>query len=214
MNIVLLGAPGAGKGTQGELMASHLHLKRLSTGDIFREILADPSHKLYDEVKVVKEGKLVSDETVNDVVRYTIENSQAQGFIFDGYPRTLAQAKALDQMLADMGKKIDAVVVLSVTKDVLMYRLLGRRICKDCKAVHHVSKGHDACPDCGGELYTREDDNEQTVLARFEEYEAKTAPLMNYYKEKDLNYVNILVDNTQTTPKELDDIICAKLSNQ
>ena len=214
MNIVLLGAPGAGKGTQGELMAAHLNLKRLSTGDLLREILADPSHKLYDDVKIMKEGKLVPDETVNQVLRYAIEASEASGFIFDGYPRTLAQAETLDGILADNGMQIDAVVDLSVTKDVLMFRLLGRRICRSCKAVYHISKGYDACPACGGELYTRDDDNEETVMARFAEYEAKTAPLMDYYKAKDLNYVNILVENTDTTPQELDQIICAKLLNK
>ena len=120
MNLILLGAPGAGKGTQGNFLVRDFGLKKISTGDIFREILKDESHPLYNDVKVIKEGKLVTDETVNSVVRYAVETSENKNFIFDGYPRTLAQANALDKIMSDNGMKIDYVVELSVTKEVLM----------------------------------------------------------------------------------------------
>lgn len=211
MNLVLLGAPGAGKGTQGNILVEELGLKKLSTGDIFREILKDENHPLYNDVKVVKEGKLVSDETVNNVVRYAIETSDNKNFIFDGYPRTLAQADALDKILADNGMKVDCVVELSVTREVLMYRLLGRRTCRGCKEIYHISAGYEKCPKCGGELYTRDDDNEETVQARFEEYTNKTMPLINYYRTKDVKYVKYTVDDKDLSPAEINKTLTAEL---
>lgn len=211
MNLILLGAPGAGKGTQGNLLVEDFGLKKISTGDIFREILKDETHPLYNDVKVIKEGKLVTDETVNEVVRYAVESSENKNFIFDGYPRTLSQAHALDKILEDNGLKIDSVVELSVTKDVLMYRLLGRRTCRSCKGIYHISDGHEKCPSCGGELYVRDDDNEETVQARFEEYNAKTFPLIDYYKGKDVKYIKYVVDNKDMQPSEIHDNIIAEL---
>lgn len=211
MNLILLGAPGAGKGTQGNFIVKEFGLKKISTGDIFREILKDESHPLYNDVKVIKEGKLVSDETVNEVVRYTVETSDNKNFIFDGYPRTLAQADALDKILADNNLKVDCVVELSVTKDVLMYRLLGRRTCRSCKGIYHVSKGHEKCPECGGELYTRDDDNEETVQARFEEYNVKTYPLIEHYQNKAVKYIKYVVDSTDMSPEEINEKIAAQL---
>ncbi len=211
MNLVLLGAPGAGKGTQGNLLVRDLGLKKISTGDIFREILKDPSNPLYEDVKVIKEGKLVTDETVNNVVRYAVETSDNKNFIFDGYPRTLAQADALDKILADNGMKIDAVFELSVTKDVLMYRLLGRRTCRNCKGIFHVSAGYEVCPQCGGELYTRDDDNEETVEARFVEYNTKTMPLIEYYSSKDVKYIKYTVDSVDLTPDDINKKVLPEL---
>ncbi len=207
MNIILLGAPGAGKGTQGNILVSELGLKKISTGDIFREILKDESHPLYDDVKVIKEGKLVTDETVNNVVRFAVESSNNKNFIFDGYPRTLSQAAALDKILEDNSLKIDYVIELSVTMDVLMYRLLGRRTCRKCKGIFHVSAGYEVCPDCGGELYTRDDDNETTVKARFEEYNSKTFPLIDYYSKKDIKYIKYVVSSADITPEQINNKI-------
>lgn len=211
MNLILLGAPGAGKGTQGNFIVRDLGLKKISTGDIFREILKNESHPLYNEIKVIKEGKLVTDETVNNVVRYIIETSDNKNFIFDGYPRTLAQADALDKIMSDNCMKIDCVVELSVTEEVLMYRLLGRRTCRVCKGTFHVSNGHEKCPDCGGELYTRDDDNEATVRARFDEYNKKTLPLIEHYKNKDVKYIKYTVDNKNMQPGEIHEKLIAEL---
>ncbi|MBE5817188.1 MAG: nucleoside monophosphate kinase [Clostridiales bacterium] len=211
MNIVLLGAPGAGKGTQGDRIALKYNCVRLSTGDMFRSILADKSHKLYDKVKIINEGKLVPDETVNDVMEDTLTANKGKSFIFDGYPRTLAQADALSKILSQMDDKIDLVIDLKVSKEVLMYRLLGRRVCKKCKATFHVSQGYDVCPDCGGELYVRSDDNEQTVLKRFEEYKNNTFPLIEYYKGQGVPYFEFTAENKDMTPDDVFGIITDKL---
>jgi len=139
MNIVLLGPPGSGKGTQARFLAEDFGLVQISTGDLFRQILQDPGHPLYDRVQVIKEGKLVSDEVVNAVVEDALTKlKDAKGVIFDGYPRTVAQAEALDRMLSSMNKKVDVVLDFDVTKDVLLYRLLGRRVCSSCKRVFHI----------------------------------------------------------------------------
>ena len=143
MNIVLLGPPGSGKGTQGQLLAQTFGLVQLSTGDLFRQILQDPSHPLYDSLQVIKEGKLVSDEIVNAVVEDAlIKLKDAKGLIFDGFPRTVAQAEALDRMLNSIGKKVEVVLDFDVTKDVLLHRLLGRRVCSSCKRVFHIKQGY------------------------------------------------------------------------
>ena len=156
MNLILLGAPGAGKGTQGNFIVRDLGLKKISTGDIFREILKDESHPLYNEIKVIKEGKLVTDETVNNVVRSTVETSDNKNFIFDGYPRTLAQADALDKIMSDNCMKIDCVVELSVTEEVLMYRLLGRRTCRVCKGTSGRSSFYRNDADRDGKILSGE----------------------------------------------------------
>ena len=211
MNIVLLGAPGAGKGTQGDRIASKYNCVRLSTGDMFRAILADTNHKLYDKVKVINEGKFVSDETVNDVVADAVKANRNNNIIFDGYPRTLAQADALNSILSDISQKIDLVIDLEVSKEVLMYRLLGRRVCKKCKATFHVSQGYDICPECGSELYIRSDDNEQTVLTRFEEYKKNTLPLIEYYKSKGVPYFEFTATTNDISPEMIFDNITKSL---
>lgn len=203
MNLILLGAPGAGKGTQGDILVEEYGLKKISTGDIFREILKNPDHPLYNDVKIIKEGKLVSDETVNNVVKFAVESSDNKNFIFDGYPRTIFQAKSLDKILSDNNLNIDCVVELSVTTDVLMYRLLGRRTCRGCKKIYHISSGHESCPSCGGELYIRDDDNEETVKSRFDEYKNKTFPLIDYYRSSGVKYVKYTVDNKDLSPAEI-----------
>ena len=133
MNLIILGAPGAGKGTQGSFLAADMGLKRLSTGDLFRAILKDEKHPLYNSVKVMKQGSLLPDAVVNQVVEDYIAEHKDENFLFDGYPRTLEQAKALDEIMEKFGKKIDCVVNLNVSRDVLFYRLLGRLICRNCK---------------------------------------------------------------------------------
>ncbi len=207
MNLILLGAPGAGKGTQGDLFVKEFGFKKISTGDIFREILKDPNHPLYKEVEIINQGKLVSDETVINVVRYAVESSENKNFIFDGFPRTIAQAEALEKILEENGMKVDYVVELSVTMEVLMYRLLGRRTCRGCKKIYHISQGYEKCPDCGGELYIRGDDNEETVKARFEEYKSKTFPLIEYYGNKNVKYVKYVCSDSKLTPADIHEVL-------
>lgn len=204
MYIVLLGAPGSGKGTQGKILANQCNLPHLSTGDLFRQILSDDDHPLFDELVVIKEGKLVSDDVVNNVVEDGLNQPQyANGVIFDGYPRTEQQAEALHEMLAKKGADVDVVIDFNVAKEVLLERLLGRRVCVDCKKISHIAQGYNQCPACGGELIQRADDNEATITKRFEEYQVKTQPLQDYYQKNCDAYVKINIDNASITPKQI-----------
>ncbi|MGI5850528.1 MAG: nucleoside monophosphate kinase [Clostridiales bacterium] len=200
MYIVLLGPPGSGKGTQGQMLSKKLAIPHLSTGDLFREILDNDKHELYKPLQVIKEGKLVSDDIVNKVVAGSLRDPRNKdGIIFDGYPRTMAQARALDQELESIGKTLDVVIDIHVTKEVLLGRLLGRRSCPNCKRIFHVSQGISECPDCKVALIQRADDNEETILDRFEEYQSKTAPLQEYYRQGRVNYIDIKVVESART---------------
>ncbi len=204
MNIVLLGAPGSGKGTQASLLVDRLNARPMSTGDLFRKILGDPDHPLYPQLQVINEGKLVSDEVVNQVVESGIEEPEYQnGVIFDGYPRTIAQAEALDKMLKAKNKKLDLVFELNVTKEVLFYRILGRQVCPGCKAVYHEEQGYKTCPNCNTALIRRGDDNEETIIKRLEDYKNKTAPLKDYYKNSDTLLLSITVDDASLQAEEV-----------
>jgi len=212
MYIVLLGPPGSGKGTQGKMLSKRFNIKHLSTGDLFREILADPNHILYSEVQVVKEGKLVSDDVVNRVVEDGIKKPEYKdGVIFDGYPRTVAQAVALDNMLNAMGKKLDIVIDLQVSREVILYRLLGRRLCPQCKQIYHESDGYEKCPQCNVELIQRDDDNEETITARLEEYREKTAPLQEYYKQSGVYYIEMHINDVYITAEEVNKKIMERM---
>ena len=211
MYIIMLGPPGSGKGTQGKILAEEMGLAHLSTGDLFRAILADESHPLYPEVQVVKEGKLVSDDVVNRVVESGLKDPKyAQGVLFDGYPRTAAQAEALGNILKGMGKSLTAVIDLDVSREILLKRLLSRRVCGDCGKILSVKQGYAKCPVCGGPVITRDDDNEETITKRFEEYKEKTAPLQDFYRKSDAAYITIMIDD-DASPEEVNDRITAKM---
>lgn len=211
MYIVLLGPPGSGKGTQGNLLSKRFNISHLSTGNLFRQILADPEHVLYPEVQIINEGKLVSDDVVNRVVENAIKDPKySEGVIFDGYPRTVAQARALDEILNSMGKKVDVVVDLQVSQEVLLYRLLGRRVCPECKQNYHESEGYSKCPKCNVDLIQRDDDNKETIMARFEEYRKKTAPLQEYYKQSEAHYIELHVTDAEKTAEEVNKEIMEK----
>lgn len=215
MYVVLLGPPGSGKGTQGQILAEYLHISHISTGDLFREILGNPDHPLYSKVQVIKEGKLVSDDVVNQIIEGGIKSPEYnQGVLFDGYPRTVAQAVALDKMLAAMGRKLDVVLDFDITHEVLLYRVLGRRICPSCKRVFHERQGFTACPDCKVPLIRRDDDNEETIVKRLEEYKNKTAPLMDYYRNSQVVYINMLIDDVAITPQAEQDEIVKELKHR
>lgn len=204
--MVLLGPPGSGKGTQGKMLAAHIGLEHLSTGDLFRIILDDKDHPLFPKVQVVLEGKLVSDEVVNQVVEDGLQSEKyADGVVFDGYPRTSAQAEALDVMLAKMGRTVDMVIDFDVSMDVLLHRLLGRRMCPGCKKIYHEEQGVIICEECGDELITRGDDNEETITKRFEEYQEKTEPLKDYYKKNGTKFYAMIVNDKGLTPDMIQD---------
>lgn len=190
MQLMLLGLPGAGKGTQAERITSDYGVPHISTGDMFRKAIAAGTD-LGNEVKAyLDSGRLVPDELTIRVVRDRLEQPDAQeGFLLDGFPRTLPQAEALDATLAAMGRRLDCVLYIHVPQEVLLARLTGRRICKSCGATYHVVFQPPAvpgvCDKCHGELYQRSDDTEEAVATRLEQY-AQTAPLVDYYRDRGL----------------------------
>ncbi|MDB4867962.1 MAG: adenylate kinase [Cohnella sp.] len=191
MNILFMGPPGAGKGTQAERIVEQFGVPHISTGDVFRLAMKEGTPLGQKAKEYVDQGLYVPDEVTNGIVRDRLAEPDCErGFLLDGFPRTLAQAQALDQMLADMGRKIDHVINLKVDRSLLLARLTGRRICKSCGATYHVlfnpPKQEGICDKCGGELYQRSDDTEEKVGTRLDEYTSKTAPLLTYYGNKGL----------------------------
>jgi adenylate kinase len=191
MNILFMGPPGAGKGTQAERITREFNIPHISTGDAFRLAMKQGTPMGLKAKEYVDQGLLVPDEITNGIVRDRLaEPDCKQGFLLDGFPRTLAQARALDEMLGEMGRKIDHVINLKVDRGLLLARLTGRRICKSCGSTYHVMFNpptqEGICDKCGGELYQRSDDTEEKVGTRLDEYTSKTAPLLDYYSSKGL----------------------------
>ena len=184
MNIVLLGAPGAGKGTQAQNIINEYQLPHISTGDILRAAVANKTPLGLEAKKFMDAGDLVPDEVVIGLVKGRLAQPDTdKGFILDGFPRTTAQAVALDEELSDLGKAIDAALAIDVDPEVIVNRLTSRRTCKECGRITSASEG-DTCSVCGGELYQRDDDNEKTVRNRLDVYAKSTAPLIDYYGGK------------------------------
>lgn len=201
---VLLGAPGVGKGTQAELLSERLGACPLSTGDIFRNAKSlatcDRSPALNTALDAMKKGELVSDGTVLDMVGERVGCLRCQGgFLLDGFPRTVAQAEALDALLTREGIALEAVLSYELPLDTIVARLSGRRTCATCKAVYHVQskppKREGICDQCGGSLVQREDDRPESVKVRMAAYTASTAPLADYYQRQHL-LVRIPADGT------------------
>lgn len=211
MRLILLGPPGAGKGTQASAIVKRYNIPHISTGDIFRLNIKENT-PLGKEVKsYLDAGILVPDELVVDIVKDRLKKSDCEnGFILDGYPRTINQAEALDKELAKMGIKLDAVINIFLDVQLLIERAVGRRLCKNCGATYHIKfhppKQDGICDICGGELYQRDDDKEETVKKRIEVYLTQTKPLIEYYKDKDI-LVNI--DGAQSIEDTFNEIINA-----
>ncbi|MEW6766051.1 MAG: adenylate kinase [Pseudomonadota bacterium] len=187
MRIVLLGAPGSGKGTQSKFLVEHYKVPQISTGDLLRAQVAAGSPLGLKAKQAMDNGQLVSDDIVLGMIRERLdEDDTRNGFILDGFPRNLAQASALDAMLADLGKPLQAAILLDVPFEDLMQRLTGRMTCSSCGAVFnkytHAPRKAGVCDTCGGELTQRADDNEETVAKRLHVFEQQTAPLINFYK--------------------------------
>ncbi len=202
--LVLLGAPGVGKGTQAELLCARLGACHLSTGDIFRAAKAlNPCERtpaLTAALEYMKRGDLVPDETVLALVTERIGCLRCEGgFLLDGFPRTVAQAEALDKLLSGEQLELDAVLSYELPLEQVVARLSGRRTCSQCKSVFHVEarppKKPGICDHCGGTLYQREDDRPESIRVRMEAYEKSTAPLAEYYRRKGL-LVSVLAEGT------------------
>jgi adenylate kinase len=191
LNLILLGPPGAGKGTQAKLIAKLYGIPQISTGDILRAAIKDQTPMGIKAKCFMDSGALVSDEVVVGIVeeRLTKEDCN-KGFILDGFPRTVVQADALKRMLETLGKSIDHVVSIEVDKEELLGRITGRRTCKNCGKGFHIrfdpSRVAGICDECGAELFQRDDDSEETMRTRLDVYEKQTAPLIAYYTKDSL----------------------------
>ncbi len=205
MRLVLVGPPGAGKGTQAQFIAEYLSVPKISTGDIFRANVGQGTPLGLQAKAFMDRGDLVPDDVTIDMVRLRLAEPDAQsGFLLDGFPRTVPQAEVLDDMLQEIaGTKLDVVLELVVEKDEVVRRLSGRRTCRTCNHIWHVDfdppEREGICDLDGGELYQRDDDQAATILNRLDVYDAQTAPLVNYYAER-----GVLVGIDATGP--VDDI--------
>jgi len=191
MDLILLGPPGSGKGTQAKKMVDRYHLPQISTGDILRAALKEKTPLGLEAKQYMDQGKLVPDEVVVGIVRDRLKASDCQGgFILDGFPRTVPQAEALETTLKAMNRGIGHVISIEVANAELLKRLGGRRTCRNCGAMYHLvfdpPKKKGVCDTCGGELYQRADDQEKTIRERLKVYDKQTAPLIQYYRGKGL----------------------------
>ena len=205
MNIILLGAPGAGKGTQASKIVDAYKLPHISTGDIFRENIKNETPIGLQAKSYIDQGLLVPDEVTCKIVEERISREDCKnGYMLDGFPRTIAQAEALDKIT-----KLDLVINIDVDHSLLLNRLCGRRVCKDCGESYHVSRlnGETKCSRCGGDLYQRKDDNPETVQSRLDVYNAQTSPLIDYYEKKGILF-NVCGN---ATPEEVDEKVSEKL---
>ena len=208
MRLILLGPPGAGKGTQAANIVDKYQLPHISTGDIFRANIKQGTDLGKRAKEFMDKGELVPDSLVVELVEDRLQQDDTKvGFMLDGFPRTLPQAEALDSVLTNMGSTLNYVVNIVVDPSVLVERAVGRRICKDCGATYHISfnpsKEDGICDKCSGELYQRSDDNEETVSNRISVYTNETAPLVEYYKSSGKL---VIIDGLQDIDKVFVDI--------
>lgn len=205
MNIVLLGAPGAGKGTQAQKLVEDYGFAHISTGDLLRAAVKAGTKLGVKAKSYMDEGKLVPDKLVVDLVTERLaDDDTLKGFILDGFPRNTAQAVTLDSALSEMGRNLDAALLVDVKAEVIVKRLSSRRTCRDCG--YTAPAGVDKCPACGGEMYQRDDDKPETIQKRLDVYETQTSPLVEYYRGKGLLKVvdgNRPVDDVYKDVKEL-----------
>lgn len=189
MNIIIMGPPGAGKGTQADFIKAAFPIPHISTGDMFREAVANGTELGKEAKKYMDGGQLVPDEVTIGIVKERLAQPDCkEGFLLDGFPRTTVQAEALAQVLADMGRKVEAAINVAVPDEVLIERITGRVSCSNCKTVYHTKFNPPTqagkCDKCGGELVQRSDDTGETVRKRLVVYAAQTKPLLEYYEKQ------------------------------
>ncbi|SHJ95892.1 Adenylate kinase [Geosporobacter subterraneus DSM 17957] len=211
MRLILLGPPGAGKGTQAAGIVDRYNIPHISTGDIFRKNIKEGTELGRKAKSFMDQGLLVPDDLVVEIVEDRLKEDDCKnGFLLDGFPRTVYQAEALDKVLEKMNSVLDRVINVSVDKEILIDRAVGRRICKECGATYHIQfnppAAADVCDKCGGPLYQRADDNEETVTKRIEVYLNETQPLIDYYKQKG---TIVTIDGQQSIDKVFQEIIAA-----
>ena len=187
MKMILLGGPGAGKGTQAQKLSEKYNAQHIATGDILRQAVKDETEMGVLARSYMDKGQLVPDEVVIGIIEDRLAQPDARaGFVLDGFPRTVPQAQALDELIARLDMPLDAVVNINTSANVVVDRLSGRRTCRDCQTVYHVTysptKEAGICDECGGQLYHRDDDKEETIRERLQVYEKQTAPLLDYYQ--------------------------------
>ena len=211
MKIIMLGAPGAGKGTQAKKIAAEYKIPHISTGDIFRANIKNNTELGQKAKAYMDKGELVPDELTLDLIMDRFKQPDCEnGYVLDGFPRTIPQAEALDRALAEMGQKIDYAIDVEVPDENIVNRMSGRRACVDCGATYHIefnpSKEEGVCDICKGDLYQRADDNEETVSKRIQVYLDETKPLADYYSK-----VGIIadIDGQQSIDKVFNDIVSA-----
>ncbi len=189
MNIVFLGLPGTGKGTQAEELAGELRIPHIATGDIFRQAISQGTDLGKKAKKFLDSGELVPDEVTCGMVKERLmQEDAASGFILDGFPRTLPQAEALDRIMDELNRELEKIVFFSAPEEVLVMRLAGRRVCSECGTTYHIEHNPPSqegiCDKCGGKLIQREDDREETVVRRLQVNRDKTQQLVNYYEKQ------------------------------
>jgi adenylate kinase len=205
MRLIIMGPPGVGKGTESKLLIKQYQIPHISTGDIFRELFSGDSEIGKIAKSYVDRGSLVPDDITNEIVRQRLNQADVQnGFLFDGYPRNIEQAEALEKFMKDKGWKIDAVFNVQADDDILVKRISGRRVCQTCGAVYHIEnnkpKVEGICDLDGGKLIQRVDDREETIAHRIKIYQQQTKPVIRWYEDKnllvhvdgskDINYTN------------------------
>ena len=209
MNLIFLGPPGAGKGTQAVRICERLGIPQISTGDILRRAIKDQTPTGLAAKSYIDKGQLVPDSVVIDIVRERLEHDDCKsGYLLDGFPRTVHQAEELEGFAT-----IDAVIDIDVSDDALVARLSGRRVCMSCDGTFHVSKlnGSNICPVCGAELVHRKDDQPETVLSRIKVYHKQTEPLIGFYKDRNLLKK---VDGEKTMDECFNEILSALGKNE
>jgi adenylate kinase len=191
VRVIFVGPPGAGKGTQAKALAREWHVPQIATGEMLRDAVKAGTPLGREAQRIMESGALVSDEVMVGLIADRLRQADARsGFILDGFPRTIAQAEALNKLLKDLGQSLDAVVYFDVPQAELIRRLTGRRLCRQCQTAYHLvsapPKKPGVCDRCGGELYQRDDDSETTVRHRLDVYVRQTAPLLDYYRGRGL----------------------------